>query len=278
MLRVVLAFYLTVISGISVAADTITTDQWQFAVAVGYGYLDNPRAKAKPIETYVLPSWRYYGENAYVDNFTLGYSVVENDSFYLDVQSKLNEDGMFFELDGISNLFATDLFGIKDQRLPVSRPGKEVQPVVYSNIKRKVSYLGGVVAGWYSPFGELSFGAFNDISSVHNGSELQLRYKLTGDLFRIRWGLELGATHKNLELIKYYYQVTDAERQRIIYTYQPKATINSHIRLVANKALATNWSLVAIIEYNHLGAGISNSPMMGQSSYISGFAGISYTF
>lgn len=278
MLKVVFAASLALASTASLADDTISTDQWQFAVAVGYGYLDNPRAKAQPIETYFLPSWRYYGDNVYVDNFTLGFSVAETDNFYLDLQSKLNEDGLFFELDGISNLFASELFGIKDQKQPISRPGKEVPPVVYNNIQRNVSYLAGGVAGWYSPVGEFSFGAFNDISSVHNGSELQLRYKLTWELLTVRWGVELGITRKSAELVKYYYQVTDQERQKIIYFYQPRAAINSHIRLVANKTLTESLALVAIAEYNHLGNGISESPLMGQGHYISGFAGISYTF
>lgn len=278
MLRAVFAAALALASATSLADDTISTGQWQFAVAVGYGYLDNPRTKAQPIETYALPSWRYYGEQLYVDNFTLGFSVAESDNYYVDLQSKLNEDGLFFELDGVANLLATDLFGIKDQKQEINRPGKVVVPVVYSDIKRNVSYLAGGVAGWYSPLGELSFGAFNDISSVHNGSELQLRYKYTWQLLSMQWGLELGLTHKSTELVRYYYQVTDSERQKITYAYQPRAALNSHIRLVANKALAKHWSLVAVAEYNHLGNGISDSPLMDQSHYLSGFAGISYTF
>ncbi|MGL5396531.1 MAG: MipA/OmpV family protein, partial [Shewanella sp.] len=54
--------------------ETVSAGDWQISLAAGYGALENPRAKVENINTWILPTWYYYGENFYVENFTLGYS------------------------------------------------------------------------------------------------------------------------------------------------------------------------------------------------------------
>lgn len=256
------------------AEDYVDINQWQFAVAVGYGQVDNPRSNAKPITTYVLPSVQYYGERFYLDNFTLGYSLFENDTFLFDLQSRLNEDGLFFELDGISKLLVTDLFGIDTGKGP-GRPGR---PINYAAIERNVSYLAGGNFTWISPIGDISLGAYQDVTGVHHGNEWHLRYKYTTDLFNIAWGVEFGITQKSYNLVKYYYYLRDDELQTARTKYKPHTALNGHLKLVANKRLAEHWTLISLVEYDHLGSGIADSPLIEKNHYLSGFIGVSYAF
>ncbi|MCC5452262.1 MipA/OmpV family protein [Rheinheimera sp. UJ51] len=255
-------------------ANDVPVGEWQVAVALGYGYVENPRAHAEPIKTYVLPSVLYYGERFYLENFTLGYSLFENEQLFVDIQSRLNEDGLFFELDGIGNLLVTDLFGITNGKTP----GRPSRPINYAAIERKVSYLLGSQLTWQSAVGDMTAGAYTDISGVHNGYELHLRYKYVFDWYDVSWGLELGLTQKSRELVSYYYYLTDAELQTARTSYQPRDTLNSHIRWVANKTLNAHWTLISLLEYNHLGHGISQSPLIEKSDYLSAFVGVSYSF
>ncbi len=91
------------------ATETVPVNEFRLALALGYGRLDNPRVHAKPIETFLLPSWSYYSERFYLENFTLGYSLYESDNWLFDLQTKLNEDGFFFEFDGLNKLFLSDI-------------------------------------------------------------------------------------------------------------------------------------------------------------------------
>lgn len=260
------------------ASDSINPGDLRLSVAMGYGVVDNPRANAEPIRTYLVPNLEYYGDSFYINNFTLGYSLLENETFYLDLQSRLNDDGLFFELDGLSGIFATDLFGIKDQTQPITRPGKPAPVVVYNKIERNVSYLGGGNFTWLSPVGDLSFGAFKDISGVHHGRELHLRYKYTFAAWSAVWGVELGLTQKDADLVRYYYQVTNEERKRIVFRGNPRTTLNSHVKFVVNKGLNEHWSLVTLLEYNRLGKGIAESALIDKSHYWTGLVGVSYAF
>lgn len=123
--------------------ETVSTGEWQISLAVGYGLLENPRVKVDNISSWVLPSWYYYGENFYVENFTLGYSLYESESFIIDLQTRFNEDGFFYEFDGLNKLLLSDILGFT----PVN---ESLNPKIktFEEIERNLSYLAGLNAIW----------------------------------------------------------------------------------------------------------------------------------
>ncbi|MBT1444291.1 MipA/OmpV family protein [Shewanella sp. JM162201] len=263
------------------AADSDTLQQvsagdWQFSLALGYGVLENPRAKTDNISTYVLPSWYYYGERFYVENLTLGYSLYETDWISVDVQGQPNEDGIFFEFDGVGKLLLSDIMGFTPSREPITRPSKAVEPP--PAVERKISYLAGLSATWYTPAFDLTSGLFYDVTGVHNGYEWQLSAKKA---FVWSWGaigLEAGGVYKSAELVDYYYNARKEEFTRPIRLKPLEAATNWHVKAVVNVPLSDSLMLVATLKHTALGDSIRDSVLISADSYFAGFVGVSYQF
>lgn len=254
--------------------DQVHSGDWQFSVAVGYGILENPRVKVDNVTTYILPTWYYYGENFYVENFTLGYSLYEKNSFVLDIQGQLNDDGLFFELDGIDKLFLSDVLGYTSIKQPI-RPGKKID---YKSIERSISYLAGISATWYNPIADLTAGYFHDLTNVHNGNELQLNLRKKFILNSFAFGLELGATRKSANLISYYYSLTTEELAGNFSPYTPEAATNLHIKAVFNLPISNSLMLVASLKQTYLDDTIQQSFLINKPTYFAGFVGLNYAF
>ncbi|QSX41357.1 MipA/OmpV family protein [Shewanella cyperi] len=254
---------------------TVSPGDWQISVAVGYGVLENPRAKTEDITTWVLPSWYYYGDDFYAENFTLGYSLFESDWLSLDIQGQLNEDGIFYEYDGIGKLLVADVLGFTPVRDTV-RPGAKFKP---ESIKRKLSYMGGPSATWYTPAFDMTTALMYDVTGVHNGYEWQLSLKKA---FAWSWGaagIEAGGVYKSEELVTYYYGIRPKEfAGRVPRGGRMDASSNWYVKAVFNVPLTDSLTLVATAKHTWLGSEIRNSILIDQDDYFAGFIGISYGF
>ncbi|MCL2917965.1 MipA/OmpV family protein [Shewanella litorisediminis] len=255
---------------------TVTPGDWQVSLALGYGILENPRKKTEDITTYVLPSWYYYGEDFYVENFTLGYSLYETDWLSVDVQGQLNDDGIYFEYDGFGKLLLSDILGYKPNNGPIVRPG--VEPPKLEPVERKLSYLGGLSATWYTPVFDLTTGVFYDVTGVHNGYEWQLSARKS---FAWSWGaagIEIGGVYKNADLVDYYYNVTQAESGARRPPAPLEAATNWHVKGVLNIPLSDSLNFVLTVNHTRLGKAIRESALIERDDLFSGFAGVSYSF
>ncbi|MFB2649201.1 MipA/OmpV family protein [Shewanella mangrovisoli] len=253
--------------------ETVSAGDWQISLAAGYGALENPRAKVENINTWILPTWYYYGENFYVENFTLGYSLYESESFIVDLQTRFNEDGFFYEFDGLNKLLLSDILGYTPVKQPINP-----KVVKFEEIERNLSYLGGLNATWVTPYLDISLGYFHDITGVHQGNEIQLRLKRSQAFSWGALGFEIGAIRKSENLVGYYYQLTKEEEGPLRTKYQPSAAINYHARSVVNVPIFDSVNFVAILEYTWLGQEITDSVLIDKAGYVSGFVGISYDF
>ena len=63
---------------------------------MGYGLIETHLAEGKDTELYLMPSFSYYGENFFIENLSMGYSLVENDRFIVDLATRFNLDGLYF--------------------------------------------------------------------------------------------------------------------------------------------------------------------------------------
>ena len=93
-------------------AQAEAVDGWQFSLAAGHGKISTVLSGRRPISGNFIPGVSYYGERFYLENTHLGYSLVENDYGYIDLVGELNDDGMFFELDGVNKFGWWDAIGI----------------------------------------------------------------------------------------------------------------------------------------------------------------------
>lgn len=245
---------------------------WDISMAVGYGHMTNPLKAAHDVQTWALPNIRYYDEHFYAENFTLGYSLLETPDLLLDVQTRLNDDGLFFELNGLQQLLATDLFSYKPNQTPIR------DTLSFPDIHRSISYLGGLNLSLPTDYGQLSLGHFRDVSGVHHGSETHIRYQHEGMWGPIKWGAELGMTYKDQALVDYYYLLSKSELSAYKVPQQTAGSHNYHAKLVLNAPLSEHWFLVNSVEYTRLGNGIRNSLLVDTNHYTVVFAGVAYAF
>lgn len=249
----------------------IETDRWHVEIAVGYGQLDNPRFKSEPIRSVVLPSVSYYGDRFYLDNLTLGYSLFETDNVLVDVQTHVNEDGLLFELKGLGNVLLSDLLGYA----PINDPYEQPQ---YADVERNISVLGGVYTEVPTPWFTASMGAYQDLTDVHNGHEILLKFNRRFAFEHFTTAIEFGWTYKSAELTRYYYEVGPDDIAMDVYGNRLSGGVNSHVRGVVNIPLNASWRVVAILEYNTIDADIAHSPLLDAQHYWGGFFGFSYAF
>lgn len=239
------------------------------SLSVGFGGIENPINSAENITTPVMPSISYFGENWYISNSTIGYSVYESD-WYLDVAGTLNEDGLFFELDGVSDLLVVYTI---NNTLPSGTPFK-LEP-----IKRKLSYMAGFVGGKrIGDFG-IELAALHDVTNVHNGHEFILNTNYTFTFGKAQLLIEPSITYKSGQLLDYYYTVGPFESKSRLPKYTiPEHAINYRLGISYQYPFSRNWALTLKLQKTWLDGKLSSTPMFVQSMYYSGFAGIKYEF
>ncbi|WP_371186200.1 MipA/OmpV family protein [Thalassotalea maritima] len=253
---------------IQAQANDVPVNQWQFAMSFGYGSIETPIANHQNLDIYILPNISYYGERFFIDNTTLGYALYEQGPWFVDVVGKLNEDGLYFKFDNVGALAAVGLdFGRGWSGFDIA------------SVERDVSYLAGIAVNYETPLIQTSVRFYQDISSVHNGSELEVsaaKYVNIAD-----WLLtgEVSITHKSHELLSYYYQLARNESVMMIGTYTPlHSGTNINAKFVADYRLTEQLSFSFSYRQTWLTDEITNSPIVDTDSIAMFFSGVTYTF
>ncbi|BDF93304.1 MipA/OmpV family protein [Pseudoalteromonas sp. KAN5] len=246
------------------------------SITLGYGGIQNPVANSKNITSVILPNFAYYGDRWYVDDFALGYSLIENERYYIDIAGRFNEDGFFFELDGINKLFATSV--MSDNLKAPTRPSAPAT-VSLTPIERDLSYLAGLSSGiklFADSWVELA--VLQDITNVHNGHEVQLNgYKLLSVLGGM-FGVEAGVNYKSSELIKYYYTIAPTEALSRLTKYELQSALNYHLKMAYEYPISEQLSFDMKLKYTWLDSELANNPIINENGYFSGFIGVTYHF
>lgn len=79
---------------------------------------------------------------------------------------------------------------------------------------------------------------------------------------RVRLVPSVGAEWFDANVVSYYYGVRADEATATRPAYEGRATVNVRAGLSAGYALTRNWSLLGGVSYTHLGAGITDSPIV----------------
>lgn len=242
------------------------------SITLGYGGIQNPVASSENITSVILPNFAYYGDRWYVDNFALGYSLIETEHYYIDIAGRFNDDGFFFKLDGIDKLFATSI--VSDNPKVPTRPTALLTP-----IERNLSYLAGLSSGLKLPGNSwLELALLQDITGVHNGHEVQINGYKSVELLGGLFGFEVGANYKSSDLIEYYYTIAPTESLSRIPKYELHSAINYHFKVSYEYPINEQLSVDLQVKHTWLDSVLVNNPLINENGYFSGFAGITYHF
>ncbi|WP_346838088.1 MipA/OmpV family protein [Microbulbifer sp. SAOS-129_SWC] len=268
---VLLALLAQLNSVTATAAPTEDAPTWEFGIALGAGVLENPLADHESGETFFLPSFSYYGDRFFVSNLTVGYALVENENFYVDLVARPNEDGLYYKLDKD----AVTTGSLTSYLTHLSAP--EV-----GDIDRDVSVMGGPSFTWVNDYVDVSFAWFHDISNVHQGTETHLSLDKRYPLLDGAIGLSLGATQKDADLVRYYYHFTDSEAgvfaPRYARLFPAGDVTDLYARVHFSYPLSKRFELRLAARYNHLDLSGRNPRFIDKPETLSWFAGIQYTF
>lgn len=249
---------------------------WQVRLGMGLGARTNPLVNSSDIPLVILPHFSYYGERFFVDNLNLGYTLFENKQLTINLISDLNFDRVFFSRTDPANILLETIAnsGIDVGALP--GPGEigtiDIDP---SKLDRKISYYGGLGLIWAGGNHRIKADFLTDISSVHDGQELQLKYRYLHHVNDWTFNPFINLTWKSAEVNTYYYGFTNDEFQ---IDYVAGAGINVEVGASLIKHLDEHWMLLGKVSYIRLSDEISTSPLVEDDHSISTFFGAVYTF
>lgn len=256
-------------------SDASSPEGWQLSLALGQGKVSTPLAARDDIEGNIVPGISYYGERFYLENTHLGYTLLEHEQGYVDLVGELNDDGMFFELDGVNNFGWWDALGIgRTDNTEFQYP-----PNYYQDIERHLSYLGGVSGTLVWQDSSFRAAYLRDISGVHHGEvmRLSLRQDLAfGEHLTLR--LQAIAERKDQRLLNYYYNVRPYELNDAPSWFTLKAAWNFSYGASMNYQLDPNWSLLVHWQHHQLDTDLQLTPLLRRLDYQSKFVGLRYLF
>ncbi len=252
-----------------------TAEGWQLSLALGQGKVSTPLAGRDEIAGNILPGISYYGERFYLENTHLGYTLLEHERGYVDLVGELNDDGMFFELDGVNNFGWWDALGIgRTDNTETGNP-----PDSFQDIERHLSYMAGLSAT--AVWQEISLRAayLKEMTGVHHGEvmRLSLRHDLVfGEHLTLR--LQAIAERKDQRLLNYYYNVRPYELNNSPSWFTLDAAWNFSYGASMNYQLDPSWSLLIHWQHHQMDTDLQLTPLIRRLDYQSKFVGLRYLF
>lgn len=251
--------------------DCILINQWQIALAAGWGQRPNPVAAYDDMDLYLIPNIAYYAENWFFDNGNWGYTLTEQTHYSANLTTLYTADRSWFERWDPVNIFIH-----LGQPLTISDPD-ELQ-LVKQRQSRDFTYLGGIDNYFYTTFGQIKASFHHDLFNVHNGSQAELKWRQHWQLNDIVIDLALASTWKSKKLINYYYGFRADENLNIHQTYHQKSGFNHWIELTTRYRFDTNFDILGAVRYTKLAESIVASPLINEEYTTTYFIGALYRF
>jgi MipA family protein len=253
--------------------DMVPVGSWNISFSLGYGQLESPLVDKNDVSLYVLPAIQYYGERFYLDNLTLGYSLVERIDWSIDLIGRPNQDGLYFPGNGnpIVRALVSDIPSTHE-------PGEipELAPLQIEPGEKNLSYMAGVRSHLRSMV-DMDFYFTHDISGVHQGNEAEFVLSKSFVFTTLRGEVEVGLNYKSHKLTHYYYGIDTQNWMYGDIHYNPKAAWNPLIQLNLSYPVNPKQDVVAAIKYQWLDGAIHNSPLVIKDSLWSFYLGWRWT-
>jgi MipA family protein len=247
--------------------DCVAVGRWNFSVALGAGVRTNPLVNGKDIPLVVIPQFSYYGKRLFIDNLDVGLTLVERGASTFNLIATPGYDRVYFYRNDLQNFF----IGFPNSTYtPVS-----VTPGTPGAIKvpppaPRLTYLAG--PEWTFKYGQMSgqLDLLRDATGQNSGDEI--RGALGIPLLKSKGTVSanIGFTWKSAATVNYYY--------RVPILYSGSAAFDPFIKLGYTLPLSSKWRFNAFAEYERLGNGIADSPIVAEHSVATVFVGAIYTF
>lgn len=259
----------------------IDESSWQIGVAFGLGMRTNPLVDGDAIPLIILPDVAWYGESAYFDNGELGYQWLSKDKVSFESFLSLEPERAFFSFWQPVNIF------IADSELSVDTPGipndssqsPETPTISVDKVaNRDWSINAGIRAHYRLQSSEWLVTARTDISNVHNGSQFSVSYLYAWHQQDWKVTVAPKLTWKSSALIDYFYGISERDNVNEAYFYSGTSGWQPSISIVASKDINTQWQWIARAQFQKLHTGMSDSPLVQDSSIRSIFVGVGYQF
>lgn len=271
--------------GLKTAGEAGQGSDFHVGFAAGYGQRSNPLVDGDDIDIYWLADIAWYGEQWFFDNGDIGYSYYDNEHLTLSIIGSLNSDRVFFSHlnDGFLSAGRTSL---KDTPAPpeselqtaISELSREQQAALIDSPDRDYAFELGLELLTDGDWGFLQAQFNSDVSGVHNGHELWVKYGY--DWYKRRWQVQpsVALSWKSAELNDYYFGVRIEESTLFLPTYTTGSGINYSFKLSVRYLIDEHFSLVSTAEYERMNSAASDSPFIYDDHITSFFAGILYHF
>jgi|GEM_PF-662217 len=251
--------------------------RWEFALSLGTGKVTTPLSNRDDLQGSVLPVVSYYGERFFIENSFMGYSLVEQETWYLDLVGGLNDDGFFFVLDGVNQFGWWDALGI-ERGYNLEGGGPIDPPGTFEDIERHLSYMAGTSVSWLTNLAELRLTLLTDVSGVHHGQEqhFSVRKSYSYQQWQFRW--QLGALHKDQQINNYYYNLRRHELHNADSWFKLPDSWQYFYALTVSYQVNPQWAVQAFWQKNQLDKDLLISPLVATDHYYSRFIGVRYSF
>ncbi len=293
-------------SGTATGQDAGAERNWHLGLAVGYGERSNPLVTGEDIDINTVVDFSWTGKRFYFDNGDLGFTLVEQRSFAINLVNTFNNERNYYnyltgqEL-GLKSIVNSD-FNLFSRLAPKAANDSPVPETFFSaDDKSAIPGLPGIVTASYlnqntelpdrdfainsgleflyiSAWGDVQAQVLSDVSSTHNGQEAWLSWSRPWYTANSEINLTFGLEWKSANLVGYYYGVRPEEAFVGRDEYTGGSGTNKFIRLAARHSFSAHWNLVAMIEREFLSAAIYESPIVRSREVDTFFTGLFYQF
>ncbi|MGA2398445.1 MAG: MipA/OmpV family protein [Steroidobacteraceae bacterium] len=249
--------------------DCVAIGRWNFSVALGAGVRTNPLVNGEDIPLVVIPQFSYYGKRFFIDNLDLGFTLAERGDNTFNLIATPGYDRVYFYRSDLQNLFL-GFPNVSAASRPILESPDTPGATKVSPPKPRITYLAG--PEWTFKYGPVSgqLDLLRDATGQNSGDEI--RGALGTPLLKSKGTLSasIGFTWKSTATVNYYYRVPGF--------YSGSAAFDPFIRLGYTLPLSSKWRFNTFAEYERLGHGIADSPIVAEHSVATVFAGAIYAF
>lgn len=256
----------------------IEPEQFQLSVALGAGQRSNPLYDGDSFPMLILPDFSYYTQSWFIDNATLGYSLMQNDHFAVSLVMRLNPEKGYFQRWFAGNVISMHSTSALLPPAVESGTEKSITAVSVGSVqKRPTAVDGGVQFNWFGETWQSSLNLWQDVSSEYKGQNASLSWSRFWPVAGGQLDLSTTLYWKSARLIDTYYGVGDDELY-YLERYHGQASWQPELRLSWQKALTSHWSVLSFYRYLQLDQAMTDSPLVQDNSVQTWFVGVSYRF
>lgn len=245
--------------------------EWSLALSAGIGIRTNPLLNGKDIPLILLPEISYYGENFFIENLEIGYTLVDTPKHMINIVAVPSYDRVFFSRWDLGNIFVDISSFAAFEVEPLSIPEDNLTQINDDELTpRKFSVLGGLEYSRQFNHSSLQLSLVTDLTNTHSGTEARFAFS---QQVQENISTTVGFTWKDAKLTDYYYGINDNEVIDNRGAYSANSSISPFIRFswLINSHNKNAWRLS--IDYQKLDKEISHSPLVDEDYSVTFFVG-----